>query len=135
MGLSVHPIGGWRDATFLFEEFSEGGLVAVVELSCYFADGQLGEAEKMAGFVVEQTCEVVTHSVVQLLSHNAREIDGRDVELGGIEGDVVLLAIVLKHEVEEAVDGFFGVRSFPCLWQLFRQMSEQVVHDGVSQML
>ena len=57
----------------------------------YLCNAQFGCVQQERGFHEKHLVDVIYNGSTGYLTNDAREIDGRDVELGCIEGNVVML--------------------------------------------
>ena len=91
-----------RDALLAREELAERGGVGKVQLCGYLGDAERRGAQQVGGLHQQVLVDVVDDGTARDLTDDAREIDRRDVEGGGIEGDVVMFGKVLRQQADEA---------------------------------
>lgn len=89
------------------EELGEGGLVGEVEVLGYLVDGCLGGLELVGGFHEKQSIQVGNYGVARDALHDAREIDGCDVKVVGIESEVAMLDEMLLSQLYEVGEQLF----------------------------
>ncbi len=77
-----------------------------MEMVGYLGDAQFGDLQQKRCFHEEHLVDVVDDSAPRDLTDYAGEIDGRDVELVGIEGDVVVFGIMTRQQTDEADEDF-----------------------------
>ena len=84
------------------EELAEGGGVGEMEVVGYLRDAQLGGLQQERRFHQQHLVDIVDDGAPCDLTNHAGEIDGRDMEPVGIEGDVVMLGKVTGKQADEA---------------------------------
>ena len=88
------------------EELAEGWGVGKVEVVGYLGDAQLGGLQQEGGLHQEHLVDIIDYCAASDLTDHAGEIDGRDMELVGIERYVVVLGKVLGQQTDEADEDF-----------------------------
>ena len=83
-------------------------------------DAQFGGSQQEGSLHEQHLVDVVDDGAACDLSDNAGEIDGRDVEHGGVEGDVVVLGKVAWQYTDEADEDFLDA------------LGRLAVYDGTS---
>ena len=108
--MSVHYLFSskltWRYPFHSREELAERGTVGKMEAVGYLGDAHRRGAKQERGFHQEHLVDVVDDSTPRDLTNDAGEIDLRDVEPGGIEGDVAVLGKMLGQETDETNKDF-----------------------------
>ena len=72
----------------------------------YLGDAQSGGLQQKRCFHEKHLIDVIDNGAARDLTNYAGEIDGRDVELVRIEGDVVVLGKVAGQQTDEAYEDF-----------------------------
>ena len=88
------------------KELGEGSRVGEAETVGDLGDGERGGAQQERGFHQQHLVDVVDDGAASDLTDNAGEIDGGDVELVGIERDVVVLGEMVRQQTDEADEDF-----------------------------
>ena len=101
-------VGLRRKAFQTGEEAAEAGLAAEMQAVGNLDGGLVGIAQQPRGLHEQHLVDVVHHRAARDLAHDAREVDGRDAELGGVEGDVVVLNVMLRQQAQEADEELLG---------------------------
>ena len=105
-------------ATKSREELAEGRGVGEVEAVGYLGDAHWGGLQQEGGLHQEHLIDVVNDGAVGDLTDDAGEIDGGDVQLGGVERDVVVLHKMAGQQADEADEEFLDA------------LGRLAVHDG-----
>ena len=79
-----------------------------MEMVGYLGDAQFGGLQQKRCLHEEHLIDIVDDSAARDLTNHTGEIDGRDVEMVGIEGDVVVLYKVAGQQTDEADEDFFN---------------------------
>ena len=77
-----------------------------MEVVSNLGDAQLGGLQQKRCLHDEHLIDVVDNGAPRDLTNHSGEIDGRDVELVGIEGDVVMFNIMTGQQTNEADEDF-----------------------------
>ena len=77
-----------------------------MEVVGYLGDAQLGGLQQERCFHEEHLVDIVDNGAASDLTDHAGEIDGRDMELVSVEGDVVVLGKVARQKTDEADEDF-----------------------------
>ena len=88
------------------EELAEGRGVGKVELVGYLGDAQLGGLQQEGGLHQQHLIDIIDNGAASDLTDHTGEIDGRDMELIGIERNVVVLHKVAGQQTDEADEDF-----------------------------
>ena len=88
------------------EELAERGTVGEVETVGYLGDAHRRGAQQERGFHQQHLVDVVDDGATADLTDDTREIDRRDVEPRGIEGNVVVLGKVLGQQTDKSDEDF-----------------------------
>ncbi len=88
------------------EEFAEGRGVGEMELVCYLGDTHWGGLQQERSLHQQHLIDIVDNGAASYLTYYAGEIDGRDMELVGIERDVMALSKVAGQQTGEADEYF-----------------------------
>ena len=88
------------------EELAEGRGVGKVEAVGNLRDAQRGGLQQEGGLHQQHLVDVVDDGAARDLTDDAGEIDGGDVQLGGVERDVVVLQKVAGQQTDEADEDF-----------------------------
>ena len=70
------------------------------------SDAQLGGLQQERGFHQQHLIDIVDNGAPSDLTYHAGEIDGRDMELVGIERDVVVLHKITRQQTDEVNKDF-----------------------------
>lgn len=78
-----------------------------MQLGCNLGYALVGSQQQPRGFHQEHLVDIVNHRSSRDFLDDSRQIDGRDVELVGIERNVVVLNKMLRNEANEVNEQFF----------------------------
>ena len=67
----------------------------------YLGDAQFGSSQQEGGFHKKHLIDVINYCATCYLTYDTREINGRNVELGGVERDVVVFGKVVWQKTDE----------------------------------
>ena len=77
-----------------------------MEMVGYLGNVQLGGLQQEGGFHQQHLVDIVDDSAPRDLTDHAGEIDGRDMEPVGIEGNVMMLGEVAGQQTNKANEDF-----------------------------
>ena len=77
-----------------------------MEVVGYLGDAQFGGLQQEGGFHEEHLVDVVDDGAACDLTDDSGEIDGGDMELGGVERDVAVLGIMAGQQTDEGDEDF-----------------------------
>ena len=77
-----------------------------MEVVGYLGDAQFGGLQQEGGLHEEHLVDVVDNGAACDLTDDSGEIDGGDMELGGVERDVVVLGIMAGQQTDEGDEDF-----------------------------
>lgn len=101
--LFLHPVPPRIDALHAKEEFAERRGVCKMEVVGCLGDAHRGGLQQEGSLHQEHLIDIIDEGASSDLAYLAGEIDRRDVELDGIERDVVALG-VLQVEQEDGIE-------------------------------
>ena len=78
-----------------------------MEMVGYLGDAHFGGLQQECCFHHQHLIDIVDDGATRDLTDHAREIDGRDMELVGIEGNVVVLGKVAGQQTDETDENLF----------------------------
>ena len=73
----------------------------------YLGDAQLGGTQQVRSLHEEHLIDIIYNRAACDLTYHTRQIDGRDMEPVGIEGNIVMLSKVVGQQTDEADKYFF----------------------------
>ena len=129
--LSV-AVGAGRLATHAGEELAERGGVGEREAFGYLGNGEAGGGEEPRGLDGQHLVDVLHDGAPGHLADDAREVGGGDAETVGIEGDVVVLGVVLAQEgVEGDEEVLRAARDVVGMERVLLDIDKVEYEDGV----
>lgn len=105
-GANPHSEALGRNSLHSQEELTEATLIGKVKSVSNLGDAHRCGAQQERGLHQQHLADIVDDGATRYLTDDTREIDRRDVEPRGIEGNVAVLGKVLGQETDEANENF-----------------------------